>query len=678
MGSRWAAALLIAASLVPFANGLGGDFTYDDKAIVRDNPRIRSAATFGQLFETSYFGGPHGTGTAYRPMLLASFAVEWWIHGGKALPFHAANLLFHAAATLLLWRLLVALAFGEAVSLAASLLFAVHPIHVEAVTSLVGRGETQSAVFVLLFLHLAVRWWRRPERRRLRLCAALLCYAVALLTKESAAAAPALAALCFLRLEEGTAARRLGRALLRGAPLYAGAAAVLAGFFGLREWVLGGFLHSGNVGIFEVENPLAALRPFARVANAALVLLRYVGRIVFPLRLSADESAWSIRPVAAASLPAIAAVVLFGAAVLLALARPRAVAAFGLLFFLGAILPASNLFFATGTIFAERVAYLPAAGLCLIAGSALAAPGGPRALLAAAAVLLAARTAARGMVWWSDERLFENSARVAPESAKSRYNLGYIRAEHARDAEGLASYARATDIYPKYWDAWAGKGKCERDLGRYEEARRSYAKSLEALASYENGFFGLGLVCEAEGRDAEALATYRRGLLKNPDSLPLVFRASTVASRLGDPAAGRWWKRALAAHPESLPTRFGYTQWLRTRGDEGFRVELWRILAAAPRDAGALRLAAEDGEARGHLFGAALARERIFRGSRTGADLRRLLAAADASPAYARRFDALRRRLEREAPWAFTSAAAKGFPGPSVTASASPGSRGGG
>ncbi len=674
MENRRAAVLLLAACLVPFANGLGGDFTYDDKAIVRDDPRIRSIETFGQLFETSYFGGPRGTGTAYRPMLLASFAAEWWIHGGKALPFHAVNLLLHAAASLLLWRLLVRLDCGDATSLAAALLFAVHPIHVEAVTSLVGRGETQAAVLVLLFLHLAVRWWRRRERRRWLLAFALLCYALALLTKESAAAAPALAFLCFLRIADGSASRRLARALVRGAPLWAGGAAVLGGFFGLREWVLGGVLHSGNVGIFEVENPLSALPAPARVGNACLLLLRYVGRFVFPLRLSADESAWSIRPVAATSLLALGAIFLIAAAVLLALRRPGSPAAFGLLFFFAAILPASNVVFATGTIFAERVAYLPAAGLCLIAAAALAAipaTGARRPLFAAVVLLLAARTAMRGMAWWSDERLFENSARVAPESAKNQYNLGYIRAEHSRDAEGLAAYARATRIYPKYWDAWAGVGRCALALGQYDDARRAYEKSLEALPSYENGFFGLGLVFEAEGRDADALAAYRRGLGRNPDSLPLAFRAATVASRLHIPSAGRYWRRALTAHPESLPSRFGYARWLRARDDSGaFRVELWRILAIAPRDAGALRLAAEDDEARGRNFGEALARERIFRGSRTGADLERLCAAAGRSAAYARRFETLRPQLERQAPWAFASAR--------ETGAACRGSRGGG
>ena len=98
---QWAA-VLIAACILTYANGLGGDFTYDDKAIVRDNPRIRSPGNVSQIFTTSYFGGPRGPGTVYRPVLLLSYAVQWWIHGRQAVAFHAVNVLLHAGATLLL------------------------------------------------------------------------------------------------------------------------------------------------------------------------------------------------------------------------------------------------------------------------------------------------------------------------------------------------------------------------------------------------------------------------------------------------------------------------------------------------------------------------------------------------------------------------------------------------
>jgi tetratricopeptide (TPR) repeat protein len=659
---RFQAALLLAACLIPFANSLTGDFTYDDKAIVRDNVRIQSPETLGQVFETSYFGGTRGSGTAYRPILLLSYAVQWWIHGRRALPFHAVNVLLHAAATFCVWGLWRRLRFPTAAVLAAAFLFAVHPIHVEAVASLVGRGETLAALFALLYLHLALRLRDGPPRRAAVLSAALLLYALALLTKESAAAAPALAFLCYFRLAQGGTFARAQEALRRGFRLYAGSALVLAGYFGLRAWVLGGWLKSGRSSIFEVENPLASLSAIARVGNASLLLVRYVGRILFPLRLSADESAWSIRPVPAASALAIAAVLLLAALAALALARPRSTAGFGVLFFGIALLPASNLLFSIGTIFAERLAYLPSAGICLIAGAALAGSAerlgrlsrARQAALATVLLLLAIRTVIRNTVWRSDLALFENSAEVAPGSAKNHYNLGYIRAEHGRFREGLEAYRRATEIYPKYWDAWTGKSRCERELGMLSAARRSCERALEAHQAYENGFFCLGLVLEATGKDAEALEVYRKGLAKNPASLPLAFRAATLASRLGDPRARAAWESALKGHPASLSARFGYAKWLEAQGDRaGSLRELRRILSAAPRDVAALRLQAEVNASAGRAFAAALSLERIFRATRLRSDLAPLREAARRDPAYERRWRALEPSFRKMAPWAF-------------------------
>src|SRR6266540_2224002 len=321
---QWAA-VLIAACILTYANGLGGGFTYDDKAIVRDNPRIRSPGNVPQIFATSYFGGPRGAGTGYRPVLLLSYAVQWWIHGRQAVAFHAVNVLLHAGATLLLAALFLRIAIPPAAAFAGTLLFAVAPIHVEAVTSLVGRGEVLAAVFTLLYLHLALRHFRlsapglaasdalaapchpfaslragSEERRMTRrfphplsrlavLLAALLCYALAVLTKESGSSAPALALLLFVFVEEGGLRERLGRAFVRGFPVFCGSGAALAGIFLLRRWVLGGFIKSPGTGIFEVENALFPLDPLPRAVNACVILFRYLGRTVFPLHLSADE-----------------------------------------------------------------------------------------------------------------------------------------------------------------------------------------------------------------------------------------------------------------------------------------------------------------------------------------------------------------------------------------------------
>jgi tetratricopeptide (TPR) repeat protein len=647
--------LLAAACFAAYANGLTGTFTYDDKAIVRDNLRIRSPDRISELFKTQYFGGPRGTGTNYRPVLLLSYAAQWWVHGKDAMAFHAVNLLLHVAATLLLGSLFLAAGFGAPETSLATLLFAVHPVHVEAVTSLVGRGETLTAVLVLAFLHAGIGFATEPRGRALRLVAAVSLYGLALLTKESAAVAPALLLLVLLYREPGELRVRFARALGKTAVVGAASLPVVAGYFAARSWVLGGLFHSPTTGIFIVENPLAPLAPVPRVLNACLVLLRYLGRIVFPLHLSADESAWSIAMAGRGSLAAIAAAALLAGILGLAVVRvpSRSPLAFGTLFFAIAFLPTSNVFVPFGTIFGERIAYLPSAGICLVLGALLAggaarfgevSPGRKRAA-AAVALLFAARTVTRNAVWWSDSALFANSVRVSPASAKTHYNEAYVFAEQGRRQEALAEYTRAVSIYDGYWDAWAGKGRMERELGRLDLAEASYRKALTTLPTYENGFFGLGMVLESKGRVADAALEYRRGFNRNPDSLPLAYRMAITLSRENAPDAVEAWKRALALGPRSAPVHADYAKWLVKQGRDAEAAREARIaLRLAPNFPPALAILASRWDGEG--LAAALSREKSCRVSCSEEEFAELKRVAEGNPEYRSRFERLRPMLE--------------------------------
>jgi tetratricopeptide (TPR) repeat protein len=589
-----AALLLSGACLLSYANGLTGAFAYDDKAIVRDNPRIRSPERIDEVLTTQYFGGKQGTGTAYRPALLLSYAVQWWVHGGNPVAYHAVNLLFHVLVTLLYARLLLRIDLPTPVAIGSALLFAVHPIHVEAVTSVVGRGETQAAALVLGFLLLSLRFVDRAGWRGLALGAALVLFLLANLTKESAAVAPALLFLLLAWRGDGSFAARLGAALRRGMPVYAGAAAVLLAVFRLRFLVLGGAIKASGTGIFEVENPLAPLTPLSRAANACAIFLRYLGRMALPLRLSSDESAWSIPVLSPRDILFWAAPVLLAALVVASLARLRfrSAAALGFLFLCVAALPASNLLFPTGTIFAERLAYLPSAGFCLIAASWIvgrtpdfAALSRRRAgALAVLALIFAVRAIVRNPVWASDAALFTNMVRVSPASAKAHYDFAYMSAEAGNARLALEHYTRATEIYPGYWDAWAGKGRSQMTLGDLGASERSYAESLRLVPTYENGWFGVGLAREETGNRAGAGEAYRQGLHHNPQSLPLAYRMALLLGAERRPATLHAWRRALAIDPGSLPSRLGFADWLAASGlREDAIAQVREALRLAPR-----------------------------------------------------------------------------------------------
>ncbi len=659
--ARWAI-LLAAACLLVYANGVTGAFTYDDKAIIRDNPRIRTPRNLPQIFTTPYFGGSRGSGTAYRPVLLLSYAVGWWIHGRAAIGFHVVNVLLHTAVALLLGKLLSRIGVSPAASGAAALLFAVHPIHVEAVSSLVGRGETLAAGLVLVYLHLALRGSRRFQF--FTLVPALVCYALAILTKESAAVAPALSFLLFLFMAQGSLRRRFSAALLRGAPLFVGSGAVLAGVLVLRSSVLGGYFRSSATGIFEVENPLALLPLAGRAANASVIFFQYLGRCLFPLHLSADESAWSIQVSPAASPLPVAAMLLLVATAVFALARlaSGSPVALGFLVFCVALLPVGNLLFPIGTIFAERVAYLPSAGPCLVIAAFLARgaehpdalPPARLGALAAVVLLFAARTVVRDAVWWSDEALFTSSLNTSPASAKAHYNYAYISAETCERRRALLHYRRAIEIYRDYWDAWAGKGRMEKELGLFADAEKSYEKSVALNPSYENGYFGLGQVREARGDARGAQEAYQLGLKQKSDSLPLAYRLALLRSRLRLPGTLQDWQRALALGPDAVSVRVDFASWLLSEGRTAESVHQAR--EALRRDAAslpALRLLAECAARQGLQFAEALAREKAFRVSRSAEDLAPLLRIARSNEAYAKRFARLRPALEKLSPRAF-------------------------
>jgi len=658
--------LILAACAVCYANGLTGDYTYDDKAIVRDNVRIRSPRSVEQIFTTPYFGGLRGQGTGYRPVLLLSYAAQWWVHGDSRIGFHAANLALHALAALLLLRLLLRLGVPPPVALGSALLFAVHPIHVEAVASLVGRGETLAAVFVLAGLLIALRFYRGP-RRAAALAGATVCYALGVLTKESAAIVPALALLAFWRLEEGSPGRRLRVALARGWPLFAAAVPVLAGVFALRRFVLGGYLKSQAFPIFEVENPLAPLADGPRVAGAAAILLRYLGRLFLPLRLSADESAWSI-PVGRGPTPLHAAALLLLAGLLaaaIAKERARRDVAFGVLFLAAAFAPAANVLFPTGTIFAERLAYLPSAGFCLaLASLLLPAAGAPDSIRRRSAgvfwivaLAFAARTVVRNPVWRDDETLFAESVRSSPESAKTHYNFAWVSAEAGNLPRALDHYTRATRIYPRYFDAWAGKGLMEQKLGMLAEAEASFLESLRIAPAYENGFFRLGVVRELRGDLLGAERAYSDGLAKKPESPPLAFRWAGLRARLDRPSAEADWRRAVSIARGASAFRLGLARWLLGRGrPEDARQEARKVLRRNPRDLAALSLLADANARDGRRFAEGLAVEKILRLTRARGDLDRLRRVAAEDPGYRARLDSVSERLRRLAPQAFTGA----------------------
>lgn len=173
------AALSLFAAIV-FANALSNGFVLDDRGILLGNPLVQQLGQSWRAFAMPYWPEALGAGQ-YRPLGILGFAIDWRLSGGDPAWFHAVNVAWHALATFLVWRLARELMM-PAGAIACAALFAVHPVHVEAVANVVGRLECMAAVFALgaLLAHRKSSWLALPL------------FALALLSKENAIVAIAL------------------------------------------------------------------------------------------------------------------------------------------------------------------------------------------------------------------------------------------------------------------------------------------------------------------------------------------------------------------------------------------------------------------------------------------------------------------------------------------------------
>ncbi len=460
----WASIPFLAAALL-FSGTRSHDFALDDVPLVRDNPAIRDLGRLPALFREPYWSTPGENYGLYRPVTIASLAVNRALTGEGPAGFHLGNVLLHAIASALAWFVALRLGVHYGTALAASLLFAVHPLRVEAVANVAGRAEILAALFVLAawLAHRRAAETRGGAAAGFSLLAGLL-WLASVLSKESAILAPAVFAADDLLRRKAARGRS-------GAPGAIWGAYALAAFSALvlRANALDGL--GGPTATVYLDNPPAFEGTFPRVATALWVHVRYLALLVWPATLSSDYSFDAIPVVASFADPRLWAGGAVAAALGGALAwnwkRGYRTAAIALLAWAAFLLPGSNLLFATGTVMAERLTYLPAFGVFLLAGHGLAALGaagkkrGRGRTTAAAAVALgsaltlacSARSLVRIPAWKDNRTLATTDVAAVPRSAKLQAGAGIFLAADKRYSEAEPHLREAVRIWPDYAQA---------------------------------------------------------------------------------------------------------------------------------------------------------------------------------------------------------------------------------
>jgi len=442
--------LVVAASAaVVYVGSLWNRFAMDDVYIVVFNPLVHTPSGIWQAFAHPYWPPEFG-GKMYRPLVVAGFALDRLT--ASAMWFHFVNLLWHAGATVAVAALGRRWA-GETAALVAGLVFAVHPVHVEAVANVVGRAELMAACFSLLAVYAAL------ERDSVGWTAAAL--ALGLVSKENAAVVPGLIASAWiLGVRPLPPKRRLGA--------YVASWALVGAAYAIARWaVLHPYARTQALApVFFGASPVA-------VRLTAVAALGDVGRLLlFPLTLRADYSPDErtlVRSlVDGRFLLGLVVLVAWVGLLWWAWRRRRRIEALGLTWIAIAYLPVANLLFPSGVLLAERTLYMPSAGLALALGAAATHWSRRRvAGLGALVIALGAlRTVTRVPIWKEDTSVTQSMLEDSPASYRGPARAG-AAFQNARDPfRALDAYHHAVAIFDRDPSVFVGAADAAFTLGR--------------------------------------------------------------------------------------------------------------------------------------------------------------------------------------------------------------------
>ena len=542
------AALVWLVAVATYILTVGYDFSFDDHLV------IPVAWQVGAWSPLEVLRAPVRAGDVlllyFRPLTALSYWVDGLLWQGNPGGFHLTNVLLHALVSVLLLKVARFLLPAGPGPLLAGLLFAVHPVHVEAVAWVQGRVDLLSAVGVLLAVLLGVRGTEVTGGLRfVRWGASAMAFLLALLAKEVAVVAPLLTAVVLA----GRPGRESFRWVRGSLPLFSlhGLAFIL--YLGLRTVALGspapGVLGGSPIG----DRLLLALR----------VIPFYLRLLFFPVGLNPKHDV-------APPSGLLDGGVLLGATLLAALVavgflwgrRVPGLGA-GLAWLALAWLPASNLIPIRGFVVAERYLYLPSAGLCIaLAGAASEAMilrGRWRPAVGAVVVgllfTLGGLAASQTRIWRDPRTFYEGLVRLNPNSVLAHSNLGAVYLGIGEDARAEAEFRETLHLQPDHPGALNNLGLLAQRRGDLAEARRLYRDALNTRPNQADVWNNLGTLYEAEGDVARATSAYGEAVRLDPATprflanlagvLALQGRREEAASLLEraiklDPTVARW------------------------------------------------------------------------------------------------------------------------------------------
>lgn len=526
--------LLVAlVALTSSATTFLNHFAQDDMAIVVDDPRASDPGRWDEYLNEAYWPAPMRR-DLYRPLTSLLIGVERWAGNGATFPFKVIQLTLYAASAIAVLALAMRL-LSPAAAVAAGLLFAAHPVHVEAVALAV----TQAEVMVGLLATLAAIYYYDRRRRgwpsRWDHAALALITLVAAHFKESGVMIPVLLMAVEAILFRTPSLWQRRREL---APLVLWQTLAVVVTVGLRSRI-----PFDNLSGSFVAEAFEGMSIGSRTLTMLAVVPEWLRLLLWPATLSADYSPGTLMPATTWGLDqtvGLAILVLIG--ILAWRLRDRApVITFGIAWCAIGIFPVSNVLLPTGIALAERTLFLPSVGVMLAVGAFLqglpeAFPARRRQVVAAMVAVVAlvtvlgiSRSRSRHTVWRNNYTMWAQTVIDVPDSYRARMALGTLLMQAGHPERAIAQYDVATRLWDRAWGPYYQLAEWLRMRGDCDRAIPAYRRVLEienvipAKASLVTCLVWVGDYAEAkrlamEGIGSGALVGIFRVWLRTADS----------------------------------------------------------------------------------------------------------------------------------------------------------------